>query len=73
MPKKGKKNKTEQEEEKSKVFKKLRNKHSAVESNINSFRETDLSKFCHVRYLSGNIVIKGKKKIQFKFLIWITK
>jgi len=44
MPKKGKKNKTEQEEEKSKVFKKLRNKHSAVESNINSLEHHGLDR-----------------------------
>lgn len=36
MPKKGKKNQAEQTEESSKSFKQLRNKHSAVESNINS-------------------------------------
>jgi hypothetical protein len=35
MPKKGKCNKTEQEEEGQRYFKLLRNKHSAVESNIN--------------------------------------
>ena len=35
MPKKGKKNKAEQEEESGKTFKKLRHKHSAVESDIN--------------------------------------
>ena len=44
MPKKGKKNKAEQEEEKSKVFKKLRNKHSAVESNINSLEHHGLNR-----------------------------
>lgn len=44
MPKKGKKNKAEQEEESSKVFKKLRNKHSAVESNINSLEHHGLSR-----------------------------
>lgn len=43
MPKKGKLNKTEQEEEHRPLFKKLRNKHSAVESNINAlgFRGLD--------------------------------
>ena len=35
MPKKGKCNKTEQAEEGQRYFKLLRNKHSAVESNIN--------------------------------------
>ncbi len=35
MTKKGKKNRSEQDEEKSKVFKKFRDMHSAVELNIN--------------------------------------
>lgn len=44
MPKKGKKNLMEQEEESSKKFKKLRNKHSAVESNINSLEHHGLNR-----------------------------
>jgi len=44
MPKKGKKNKTEQEEERTKIFKKLRNNHSAVESNINSLEHHGLNR-----------------------------
>lgn len=44
MPKKGKKNKAVQEEESSKTFKKLRNKHSAVESNINSLEHHGLNR-----------------------------
>jgi hypothetical protein len=44
MPKKGNKNKAEQAEEKSKIFKKLRNKHSAVESNINSLEHHGLNR-----------------------------
>lgn len=44
MPKKGKKNKAEQEEESSKIFKKLRNKHSAVESNINCLEHHGLNR-----------------------------
>lgn len=44
MPKKGKKNKAEQEEESTKVFKKLRNKHSAVESNINGLEHHGLDR-----------------------------
>ena len=44
MPKKGNKNKAEREEETSKVFKKLRNKHSAVESNINSLEHHGLNR-----------------------------
>jgi transposase, IS5 family len=44
MPKKGKKNKIEQEEESSKEFKKLRNKHSAIESNIHSLEHHGLNR-----------------------------
>lgn len=44
MPKKGKKNKIEQEEESTKEFKKLRNNHSGVESNINSLEHHGLNR-----------------------------
>lgn len=44
MPKKGKLNKTEQEEEHHSLFKKLRNKHSAVESNINALEHRGLDR-----------------------------
>ena len=44
MPKKGKKNKTEQEEESTKEFKKLRNKHSGIESNINCLEHHSLNR-----------------------------
>jgi len=44
MPKKGKPNKEEAVEEKLPVFKKLRNKHSAVESNINELECRGLDK-----------------------------
>ena len=44
MPKKGKKNKEEQEEESSKEFKQLRNKHSAIESNINCLEHHSLNR-----------------------------
>ena len=44
MPKKGKCNKQEQEEESAKPFKKLRNKHSAIESNINELEHHGLDK-----------------------------
>ena len=44
MPKKGKKNKEEKEEESKSIFKKLRNKHSAVESNINELEHSGLNK-----------------------------
>lgn len=44
MPKKGKKNKVETEREGKEEFKKLRNKHSAVESNINMLEKHGLNK-----------------------------
>jgi transposase, IS5 family len=44
MPKKGKLNKAEKEEEHTKTFKKLRNKHSAIESNINELEHRGLDR-----------------------------
>ena len=44
MPKKGKLNKTEKEQEHQPIFKKLRNKHSAVESNINELEHRGLDR-----------------------------
>jgi len=44
MPKKGRKNKQEQERESQPQFKKLRNKHSAVESNINMLEHHGLNR-----------------------------
>ena len=44
MPKKGRKNKEEKEEEGTKTYKKLRNKHSAIESNINSLEHHGLNR-----------------------------
>lgn len=44
MPKKGKKNITEQDEESTKEFKKLRNNHSGIESNINSLEHHGLNR-----------------------------
>lgn len=44
MPKKGRLNKTEKEEEQKAAFRKLRNKHSAVESNINELEFKGLDK-----------------------------
>ncbi len=43
LPKRGKRNKAEQEEEKSKGFKKLKNKHSRVESDINRLEHNGLN------------------------------
>ncbi len=44
MPKKGKKNQAEEAEESSKIFKKLRHKHSAVESDINRLEHHGLDR-----------------------------
>jgi len=44
MPKKGKPNKKEKEEESQPLFKKLRNKHSAIESNINELEHRGLNR-----------------------------
>jgi transposase, IS5 family len=44
MPKKGKPNKIEKEEESQPKFKKLRNKHSAIESNINELEHRGLNR-----------------------------
>ena len=52
MPKKGKKNKQEQERESHPAFKKLRNKHSAVESNINMLEHHGLNR-CPDKGLQG--------------------
>jgi hypothetical protein len=44
LPKKGKCNKAQAEEEKKPLFKKLRNKHSAVESNVNELENRGLNR-----------------------------
>lgn len=44
MPKKGKTNKAESQEEQAPLFKKMRNKHSAVESNINELEHNGLDR-----------------------------
>lgn len=44
MPKKGKKNKIEEQEESERKYKKLRNRHSAVESNINAIEHHGLNR-----------------------------
>jgi len=46
MPKKGKRNKEETQEEYEKEFVKLRHKHSAVESNINQLEHNGLNRCC---------------------------
>jgi transposase, IS5 family len=52
MPKRGRKNKEEQEREAHREFKKLRNKHSAVESNINMLEHHGLNR-CPDKGLQG--------------------
>ena len=52
MPKKGRKNKEEQERESHPQFKKLRNKHSAIESNINMLEHHGLNR-CPDKGLRG--------------------
>ncbi|GAF06055.1 hypothetical protein JCM21142_134825 [Saccharicrinis fermentans DSM 9555 = JCM 21142] len=44
LPKKGKCNQEEAEQERQTVFKKLRNKHSAIESNINELEHRGLDR-----------------------------
>jgi len=69
MPKLGKRNKAEEEEEKSRSFKRLKNKHSAIESNINELEHRGLDR-CpdrgihnYKRYISLSICAYNLKKI----------
>ena len=70
MPKKGKKNRVEQAEESGKTFKKLRHKHSAVESDINRLEHHGLDKcpdkglkafkrYCALGVLAANLHTMG--------------
>lgn len=74
MPKKGKRNKLETEEEHAPLFKKLRNKHSAVESNINELENRGLDRcpdkgFANFkRYVGLAICSYNLKKIGEKLL-----
>lgn len=74
MPKKGKRNKAETEEERKPLFKKLRNKHSTVESNINELEYRGLDR-CpdkgldnFKRYVGLSIGAYNLKKIGEKLL-----
>ena len=74
MPKKGKCNKAEAEEQSKPLFKKLRNKHSAVESNINELEHRGLDR-CpdkgypnFKRYIGLSICAYNLKKIGVKLL-----
>ena len=69
MPKLGKRNKAEEEEEKSRPFKRLKNKHSAIESNINELEHRGLDR-CpdrgihnYKRYISLAVCAYNLKKI----------
>jgi len=44
MPKRGKRNKQEEEEENTRIFRKFKNKHSAIESNINELEHRGLDR-----------------------------
>ena len=69
IPKLGKRNKREEEEEHSPSFKKLKNKHSAVESNINELEHRGLDRcpdrgFHHFkRYTGSGVCAYNLKKI----------
>ena len=71
MPKKGKLNKQDSENERSKTFRQLRNQHSAIESNINSLEHHGLNrcpdkglknfkKYTALGILSYNLHLLGK-------------
>lgn len=74
MPKKGKPNKIEKEEEHKPLFKKLRNKHSAVESNINELENSGLDKCLDkgengfARYTGLGVVAFNLKKVGKKLI-----
>jgi len=74
MPKLGKRNKQEEEEEHSRSFKKLKNKHSAIESNINELEHRGLDRcpergIMHfTRYISLGVCAYNLKKIGHQIL-----
>ena len=69
MPKLGRRNKTEEAEESSRSFKRLKNKHSAIESNINELEHRGLDRcpdqglFHYKRYISLGVCAYNLKKI----------
>lgn len=74
MPKLGKRNKSEEEEEKSRSFKKIKNQHSAIESNINELEHRGLDR-CpdrsfenFIKYSSLAVCAYNLKKIGRKIL-----
>ena len=69
MPKLGKRTKAEETEESSCTFKRLKNKHSAIESNINELEHRGLDR-CpdrgihhYIRYISLGVCAYNLKKI----------
>ena len=74
MPKLGKRNKQEEEEEHSRSFKKLKNKHSAIESNINELEHRGLDRCPErgikhfTRYISLGVCAYNLKKIGHQIL-----
>ena len=74
MPKLGKRNKQENEEEHSRSFKKLKNKHSTIESNINELEHRGLDR-CpdrsfknYTRYIALGVCAYNLKKIGVEIL-----
>ena len=74
MPKLGKRNKQEEEEEHSRSFKKLKNKHSTIESNINELEHRGLDR-CpdrslrnYTRYIGLGVCAYNLKKIGAEIL-----
>jgi len=74
MPKLGKRNKQENEEEHSRAFKKLKNKHSTIESNINELEHRGLDR-CpdrslrnYTRYIGLGVCAYNLKKIGAEIL-----
>ena len=74
MPKKGKKNTSEREEENQRIFIRLKNKHSAVESNINELENSGLDRcpdrgYRHFkRYIGLAVCAYNLKRIGRKLL-----
>jgi hypothetical protein len=74
MPKLGKRNKVEEEEETSRTFKRLKNKHSAIESNINELEHRGLDRcpdrgITHFkRYVGLGVCAYNLKKIGRRLL-----
>ena len=77
MPKLGKRNKAEEEEEKSRGFKKYKNLHSTVESNINELEHRGLDRcpdkglLNYKRYIALGVCAYNLKKLANAY--WIKK